>query len=107
MAKLITYKTNKKTGVYPESNYLYKKLIINEKNVAIVIDKDKGDYMSVTNNVENIANELQVDFLIYCDSMEIFDIWIKDVGYRSLSHQGQPTKELNKAIQIASICYIK
>lgn len=94
------------TGVHPESSYKYTIRNINDKKVAIVHDNDKEEFMSVTNNIENIADDLDVKRIIYRDSDGVYDYWSRQIGFRSLSHQGNQTVELRKALKIAKICYL-
>jgi hypothetical protein len=107
MCVKIHFTENEKKGCCPESNYKYSIVNINNFKVGIVIDNNKGAFMSVTNNIENIAQELEVEHLIYKDSDGIFDYWGKDIGFRSLASQGHDTTQLMQALNFATNSYLK
>jgi hypothetical protein len=85
----------------------YALIKIKELPIAIIIDKDLKESVSVTNNIEEIASELKVSKIIYKDTEGIFDYWDNEIGFRSLSLNKKPTINLLDAIKIAEIGYIR
>ena len=74
---------------------------INGKNTGIVIDKDQGG-PSVTNTISKIAQKLNVDQIIYRDSLGIWDFWSKKTGFVSLAKSpGKPLTDIDEAIESA------
>ena len=107
MSSDITFTENEKTNNFPQSSYQYSIIELNNILVGIVLDNNEDNFMSVTNNIDNIANDLNVSHIIYKDSEGVFDYWQKQLGFRSLSVQGHETHDLTKALQMAQIAYIK
>ncbi len=98
------HKKNKKDiSNEPQSDYVYHIIEIDGKKVAVIIDKDTTGYMSVTNNIDNICQELGVDYTIYRDSEGIWDFWSVKTGFKSLALHGQPNTNMDSAIEVAKI----
>jgi hypothetical protein len=104
----ISFKENiKKHNKFPQSSYKYCVTLINNNRVGVVVDKDEDGFMSVTNNIENIANELKVNKIIYKNSDGTFDYWELNLGYRALVKKGEFTKNLRDAIMCAKNSYLR
>ncbi len=93
----------KEKTIESQSNYVYHIIKIDGKNIAIIIDKDAKGYMSVTNNIGNICQELGVEGAIYRDSEGVWDFWSKKTGFKSLALHGQPNRNMDSAIEVAKI----
>ncbi len=85
-----------------KSKYSYRKELLNNKEIGIVIDKDITGYLSVTNNIENICDEINVEACIYRDSQNIYDFWSKKSGFVSLAVEGEATNDIDIALIIAN-----
>lgn len=81
-------------------DYYCKKIEINGKEVAIMIDKDLGN-ISLTNSIDEVAKIENVKFVIYKDSMGNFDYWDSENGFKSLAKNGIPSQNEELAIEIA------
>lgn len=74
-------------GEQLRSDYeFYKYSNENGYKVALLADLDKGS-VSVTNDIENVANDLKVEHIIYRDSRGIIDYWGKEKGFESLGEK--------------------
>lgn len=71
-----------------------------ETNKGIMGDNDTPGSRSVTNSIEDIAEELNVKNIIYKDSMGVFDFWNIEKGFISLSYNGTVSKDILTAIDI-------
>ena len=85
----------------PESDYIYHIIEIKGKKVGVVIDKDTAGYMSVTNNIDGVCGDIGVDQVIYRDSDGVWDFWSEKTGFKSLALNGEPTYNMDSAIDIA------
>ena len=79
--------------------------------VAVVVDLDKGG-RSVTNAIDDIADVLGVDHIVYCDSMGQWDYWDRKRGFLPLAvvPEGKkdpiPCPTMDLALEIAKARYI-
>ena len=64
-------------------NYAYK-MLDDGSRVGVVIDNNRPDRMSVTNDIENISIALNVDRIIYLDSEKVWTYWDRHKGYLPL-----------------------
>ena len=88
------------------SNYYCDVQEINNKKVGLVIDRDIGG-ASVTNSIEKVAKENDVEYIIYRDTLGNYDYWSVKDGFKSLALNGIPTKDLDDAISIAKARFIQ
>ena len=80
--------------------------------LGIIIDNNLEGKISVTNDIENIAEVLNVSNIIYMDSEKVWSFWSKTEGFQSLQIKDNllrviepPTLDI--AIEIAKNRYIK
>jgi len=86
-------------------NYSQEIKMLNDKKVAIIIDNDAGG-RTVTNDIDNIAKQLNVNYIIYQDTMHIWDFWSKDRGFATLALSGEATRDKDTAIAVAMRRYL-
>ena len=84
---------------FSDSDYSYHYIEIAGHKAAVIIDNDKG--RSVTNAIEDIADVLGVEHVVYRDTCGDWDYWGKDLGFKSLGRNGKPEKNMDIAIQTA------
>ena len=94
---------DKGSSIEPQSSYAYHVIEIKGEKVGVVIDLDRSGYMSVTNNIDRVCDEIGVKSVIYRDSEGIWDFWSKRTGFKSLANHGAPTTNMDTAIEIAKI----
>ena len=85
----------------PQSDYVYYIIEIQGKKVGIVIDKDTSGYMSVTNNIDRVCDEIGAESIIYRDSEGVWDYWSEKMGFKSLALHGIPATNIDTAIEVA------
>ena len=83
------------------SEYYCESIIIRDTKLAIVIDKDSKGSKSVTNDIENIAQDNDIDTIIYRDSMGIWSYWDNKNGFISLAINGITPASAAQAIDFA------
>lgn len=83
------------------------------KRVAVIVDYDDENSISVTNNIENISRELPADTIIYLDTMKVWNFWSKELGFKTLhiknglgSDELIPPPTLDIALEIAKAKYL-
>jgi len=87
--------------------YSYHFVEIEGHNVAVVIDKsDRVACPSVTNAIEMVSKELGVDKIVYRDTLGDWDFWSIDDGFRPLGENGKPTKDMDRALELAAERYL-
>jgi len=103
-----THKESKKAKYGAFSNtpkYSYRIIHIGNRRVGVVIDESDGCACpSVTNAVEMVAKEIGVEHIVYRDTMGNWDYWDKK-GFAPLAQNGKPTKDMDKAIEVAKERY--
>ena len=78
---------------------------INGKKVAIIVDNNDGD-ITVTNNISNIAKRINIDYIIYQDTMGVWDFWSRGRGFGTLALNGEVTRDMDTAIAVAIQRYL-
>lgn len=86
-------------------NYISEKRLISNKEVALMVDLNLGN-KSLTNGIDEVAEQENVNIIIYKDSDGTIDMWSKEKGFQSLAEKDVPTTDMNKAIEIATIRYL-
>ena len=91
-----------------KTSYAYHIEVINGHTVGIVIDLiDEYGGCSVTNCIEEVAKEIGVDKIIYCDSKGDWDFWSVETGFKSLAVNGEATKSERVAKKVAAEKFLK
>ncbi len=99
---LFTRKTRvKDTPLLP--SYSYRIIKIAAHDVGLVIDNGTG--RSVTNSTDAICDEINVNFIIYRDTVGNWDMYDNAKGFLTLALHGTPTVNMDTAVEVAKIRY--
>ncbi|MBD3822968.1 MAG: hypothetical protein IE916_00470 [Epsilonproteobacteria bacterium] len=60
----------------------------------------------ITNDIEEVSKDLDIDKIIYKDSMDLWSYWSRETSYRSLAKNGEEPKELEIAIEVAKMRFL-
>lgn len=88
---LIIFVNNKKMKLFSELNFKYGYINIKEKKVVIVEENESTQSNKVEQYIEEIAASLGVNYLVYKDLESEYIFWGKDIGYRGLYNQKEPS----------------
>lgn len=79
-------------------DYTCKLTNINGVDIAIMQDLNMGS-ISLTNSIDEVAKKENVANIVYLDSMNIWDFWNKEDGFKTLAVNGVATTNLEIALE--------
>ncbi len=77
-------------------------LLLGDTGSKVAIMKDMSTswpVKTITNSVEDLVKELEVNWILYQDSNDIWDAWNKDQGFLMLNLRGEVKEAIEEFIK--------